>query len=73
MFPNLEAELTRFKLKQSDISKLLKINSSTTSDKMNGKREWKLSECKKIATELFDGLDLDYLFATSEKKNGVEK
>lgn len=65
MFKNLEAELTRNGYTQKDICKLLEINSSTVSDKMNGKREFKLIECKKLARWL--NTTIDYLFDIKEK------
>lgn len=62
MFKNLEAELTRIGKKQSDLAQLLNIHQSTLSSKMNGHTEFALSECKKIKTEWFNNLSLDYLF-----------
>lgn len=73
MYPNLNAELTRKNKNQTDISEILNLNSSTVSDKMNGKRDFKLKECKKIADTLFQGLTIDYLFATKEEINNEEE
>lgn len=66
MFSNLNAEMVRKSKTQTDISKILKLNSSTVSDKMTGKRDFKLKECKKIRDSLFPGLTIDYLFAIKE-------
>lgn len=60
MYKNLEAELTRNGFTQKDLCKLLNLNSSTISNKMNGIREFKLIECKKIAIWL--NSTIDYLF-----------
>ncbi len=60
MYKNLEAELTRNGLTQNDLCKLLNLNKSTISNKMNGIRDFKLIECKKIAIWL--NSTIDYLF-----------
>lgn len=60
MYKNLEAELTRNGFTQKDLCKLLNLNPSTISNKMNGIREFKLIECKKIAMWL--NSTIDYLF-----------
>lgn len=69
MYKNLEAELTRNGYTQNDVSKLLNISVSTVSDKMNGKREFKLIECKKLATWL--NASIDYLFKEEVTNNEV--
>ena len=60
MYKNLEAELKRNGLTQNDLCKLLNLNKSTISNKMNGIRDFKLIECKKIAIWL--NSTIDYLF-----------
>lgn len=67
MYPNLNAELTRHQKKQSDIAECLGLNVSTVSDKMTGKRDLKLKECKKIINSILPGNTIDYLFATQEE------
>lgn len=62
MFFNLNAEMARSKLTQSDLARVLNLNSSTISDKMNGKRDFWLLECKKIRDSFFPQLTIDYLF-----------
>ena len=64
MFPNLMAEMARKGITQKDISTCIKKDKSTLSDKMNGKREFKISEIKKIKDTFFPDLTLDYLFDT---------
>lgn len=70
MYKNLEAELTRNSYTQNDISKLLNISVSTVSDKMNGKREFKLIECKKLSKWL--NASIDYLFKEETNNNDVQ-
>lgn len=70
MYKNLEAELKRNSYTQNDISKLLEINISTVSDKMNGKREFKLIECKKLSKLL--NASIDYLFEEDNTKKDKE-
>lgn len=67
MYANLSAEMARNKITQIDLAKLLNISTSTLSEKMNGKKDFKLSECKKIAKEAFENCSIDYLF--SEKNS----
>lgn len=66
MYCNLDAEMARNKKSQIDIAKILKISTSTLSDKMTGKRDFKLKECKKIIENVLPGYTIDYLFATQE-------
>jgi transcriptional regulator with XRE-family HTH domain len=65
MFPNLIAEMARKGITQTDICKCINKNKSTVSEKMNGKREFKISEIIKIKDTFFSELTLEYLF---EKK-----
>lgn len=67
MFPNLDAEMARENKKQTDVAMILGISESTVSDKMNGKTDFKLKECKKIIFNFFPGFSIDYLFATKEE------
>lgn len=68
MFPNLIAELARNNKNQIDIAKNLNIAESTVSDKMTGKTDFKLTECKKIISDVLPGHTIDYLFETKEEK-----
>ncbi len=66
MFNNLEAEMARKKITQKELAKILHISSSTMSDKMTGKQDFKLKECK-IIVEYFDNqFSIDYLFKEPE-------
>lgn len=47
MYPNLNAEMSRFNITQKDISSVLSIGPATLSEKMTGKKDFKLKECKK--------------------------
>ena len=66
MYKNLNAELTRNDIKQEDIATCLGLDASTISLKMNGKSEWKLSECKTIIKKLLPNYSIDYLFRLEE-------
>ncbi len=63
MYPNLNAEMSRYKLSQKDICSALSIGSATLSEKMNGKKDFKLKECKKIKELFFKNCTIDYLFS----------
>lgn len=73
MYPNLNAEMAREKVTQIEISKLLNLSTSSLSEKMNGKKDFKLKECKKIKSEFFANLTIDYLFSTKEDNSIKEK
>ncbi len=67
MYPNLIAELNRYKKKYEDIANLLGIGITTVNEKMNGKSDFKLRELKKIKNEWFSNLSLDYLSVTKDE------
>lgn len=69
MFPNLNAEMSRFEIEQKDIAKALKKGADGISLKFNGKRAWLLDEAKKIKSEFFPQFTIDYLFATKDELN----
>ncbi len=72
MYPNLNAEMARNNITQIDISKKLNLSYSTVSDKINGKKDFKLKECKEIILNLLPGTTIDYLFATNvDSENNV--
>ena len=48
MFPNLEAEMARYKITQNEIAKILGITPTTLSFKLNGKSSLSLKECVEI-------------------------
>lgn len=70
MYPNLNAEMSRYNITQKSICNILGINTSTLSDKMTGKKDFKLSECKKIKETYFKNLCIDYLFSEKAVSNG---
>ena len=62
MYLNLNAEMARKNIKQSNICSVLGLSSCAVSEKMNGKSDFKLKECKQIIKNLFPKLTIDYLF-----------
>ena len=70
MYPNLNAEMGRYNITQKSICNILGISSSTLSDKMTGKKDFKLSECKKIKENYFKNLCIDYLFSEKASSSG---
>lgn len=69
MYYNLNAEMARNKKSQIDLAKVLNISVSTLSEKMNGKRDFKLKECKEIIKKVLPGYTIDYLFETDEQQD----
>lgn len=67
MYPNLNAEMARNKVTQADIAKTLNVYPATVSDKMNGKKDFKLKECKLIIKLLLPNNTIDYLFEVKKK------
>lgn len=64
MFPNLIAEMARKGITQKDLCNCIKKDKSTLSEKINGKRDFKMSEIMKIKETFFPDLTLEYLFKT---------
>lgn len=66
MYKNLEAEMTRFDVKQQDLADLLNITLGTMNLKMNGKARITLDEAQSIRefmqTKTDKYLSVDYLF-----------
>ena len=73
MFYNLNAEMARNKKSQIDIARVLNISVSTLSEKMTGKRDFKLKECKEIIKYVLPGYTIDYLFETNDLLNENNK
>ena len=69
MYLNLNAEMARKKVTQLEIASKLNINSSTMSDKLNGKADFKLKECKDIKKIFFPNCSLDYLFNVEKESS----
>lgn len=65
LYPNLEAEMKRFGLDQSDIARTTGKHATTISDWMNGKVDsaFPVKHALKVQRELFPDLDVEYLFA----------
>ena len=63
MYRNLEAEMVRKGITQNQLAELLKLNSSTVSLKMNGKRDFSLNEAMRIKELLNVDIPLEKLFA----------
>lgn len=66
MFNNLQAELARNRLNQTDIANALGISSKTVSNKMNGVSDFTLREIKAVV-EIVGVKDIEYLFAESDE------
>ena len=62
MYLNLKAEMARKSITQQNIAKVLKMNVSTLNERLNGKSDFKLKECKKIKEFFFPESTLEYLF-----------
>lgn len=65
MFRNLEAELKRKNVTQSELAKVLGISSNTISRKMNGESEFTLREVMKIKKTLGVSIPVEELFAVA--------
>ena len=72
MYPNLDAEMARRKIKRQTLAKELRITPSTLSFKLNGKAVLTLAECIEIRNAVDPGLSIDYLFASDEKEGAKE-
>lgn len=65
MYPNLEAEMAREKIRQSRLAEIINVTPTTMSMKLSGKSELTLKECTEIKRNAFPDKSLDYLFATN--------
>ena len=63
MYPNLEAELARKKIKRADLAELLGCNISTVSAKLQKDREFSFGEVIKIKEYLGVQMPLEVLFS----------
>ena len=70
MYLNLNAEMARNKITQIDMAKALNISTSTLSEKMTGKKDFKLKECKTIIKTLLPNNTMDYLFKIEDEEEG---
>ena len=64
MFPNLNAELSRYNINTKGLAQIIGCSEKTARNKQNGVTEFTLSEIQALL-KFFSGLTIDYLFATS--------
>lgn len=70
MFPNLEAEMARKKIKKGDLQKVLGVRYATVVDKTNGKTKFTLEEAFEIQRALFPEYPIEYLFSKEVEVSG---
>lgn len=63
---NLWIEMARYGVSHSDIQKLLSCSYTTAWEKVNGEREFTISEALKIRSTFFQGMRIEYLFAKEQ-------
>lgn len=68
MYPNLRAELARKGLSLEDVARIIGKSVNAASMKLNGRRDFRLGECKALAETL--GLPIDVLFAYGAEPAG---
>lgn len=61
---NLQAEMSRYGVSISDIQSLLGCSERTVKNKLYGKTDFTFPECISIRNAFFNGIRLEYLFAT---------
>ena len=64
MFPNLNAELSRYNIDAKGLAQIIGCSEKTARNKQNGVTEFTLSEIQALL-KFFTGLTIDYLFETS--------
>lgn len=64
MFPNLDAEMARYRVSQGTLATAIGVKPYTMSLKLKGKAPITLSEAVKIRNTINKELSLEYLFAT---------
>lgn len=69
MYPNLDAEMARKKVRKTDISKLLNVRYATILDKLNGNSRFYYDEAKKIKDNLFPESEIEYLFEEDKSQS----
>lgn len=60
---NVRGEMARFGLKIDDMSKMLDVSYPTFANKLNGHRDWKLTEAK-VLVDIFNEQGADYTIDT---------
>lgn len=61
-YRKLKAKMYEYGITQEKLAKMIGISHSSLNEKLNGKRDWKLSECKKI----MEILDISFDFFWQE-------
>lgn len=67
MFPNLDAEMARRKIKQIELAKKIHKTPTTLSLKLNGKAPITLTECIEIKNAVNPNCSVEYLFAVDDE------
>ena len=70
MYRNLEVELKRRNMTHADLGQSIGMDDAALSMRFNGKREWRLSEMRKVQTALGNQHTLEYLFAVQDEADG---
>ena len=60
---NLLAEMSRYGVKNKDLSTLLSVTERTITNKLSGETEFTVQEALSIRDAFFPGLRISYLFA----------
>lgn len=68
---NLKAEMARKGVNVLALQKVLNCSEKTVRNKINGVTEFTISEAIEIRNRYFNGLSLDYLFATDDSSRRV--
>ena len=66
MFPNLDAEMARYRVSQLTLANAIGVTPTTMSLKLKGKAPIMLAESFKIRDAIDKNLKIEYLFETEE-------
>lgn len=64
----MEAEMSRYHIKNADIQSLLDCTDKTVSNKISGTTEFSVREAIKIRDSFFPGHRLEYLFGSDNRQ-----
>lgn len=64
-FPNLRAEMSRFKIDEEAIAGLMECDPKTVGNWVDGKTEPSYSQALAIRDEFFPGMSIEYLFSST--------
>lgn len=73
MKSNLKAEMARHGVRNVDVEKKLGCSAGSVINKLRGTSEFSVREALEIQKTFFPALDIAYLFADDNEKNGGEK